>query len=301
MSLAASTGSAATSTLRRATGSSRKIARGVRSPAIGSTLLKWLAAIACVATLCLATLCLATPARAQEPTPRETAERVHREGRYPSDVTVLVPEPSSGEGAMDPAGRGRGPRGETSVDGERAASEAPPDAQLPPWVRDFFEWLGDVLGGVSGPLGWLFLALAGAALIALIVFFLASMRFGKTRIEGSARSEEARDGPVDPLLYASGAPADELAAQGRFREAIHALFLESLERIGGLEGRQRARTARELVLAVEARHPGRAELGELLDLTELVWFGGRDATEGQYLSARALRDVVVERSRGVAA
>lgn len=271
----------------------------MRSPAIGSTLRVWLAATAVV----LSTVLGVDAAKAQEPTPSETAAQVHADGRYPSDVTVLVPEPSDAEGALaGMGGRGRGPRGETSIDGERVADPVAPNVQLPPWLRDFFDWLGKVLGSASGPLGWLFLALFGALLIALVVFFIATLRFGKMRLEGSATSDqEPSDGPVDPLLYASGTPAEQLAAQGRFREAIHALFLESLERIGGLEGRQRARTARELVLAVDARHPGRAELVALLDLTELVWFGGRDATEAQYLDASALRDVVIARVREVAA
>lgn len=239
-------------------------------------------------------------AHAQDEPPSETAERVHREGHYPSDVTVLLPEPTDGSGdATD--GRGRGPRGDTSIDPDREVSEPTADAPELPFVRDLLRWLGGVLEAVAGPLGWVFLALAGALLVMLIVFFVVSMRFRAPRIDASARAAgDDEHAPVDPLLLGSRGRPEDLAAAGRFREAIHALFLVSLDRVGGTEGRQRARTARELVRAAsegDARRRAAAELQALLDLTELVWFGGRDATEAQYRSARELHDVIATSAR----
>jgi hypothetical protein len=256
------------------------------------------APLAALVPLALA-LSFAPTARAQDAPARETAERVHDEGRYPSDVTVFLPEPGGdARGGTDdgPDGRGRGPRGETGIDSGREEDAPPPDSPELPFLRDFLRWLGTALEAVAGPLGWVFLALAGALLVMLIVFFVVSMRFGPHRIDATSRAgDEDDDAPVDPLLLGGVGRPDELAAQGRFREAIHALFLESLERVGGTEGRQRARTARELVRGAYERDAGRrggAELQELLELTELVWFGGRSATEAQYCSARALRDVI---------
>ncbi|MDQ3032268.1 MAG: DUF4129 domain-containing protein, partial [Myxococcota bacterium] len=238
----------------------------------------------------------------QEEAPGEVAERVQREGGYPSDISVYVPERSEGDGTDGDGrdGRGGGSRGETSVDADREAADPPASFDVP-FLREFVQWLGGLLGSIGGPLGWVLLALAGSLLLMLIVFFVASVRWSTPRIEGTRAGEEEEGGAVDPLLMGSGESAEALAAQGRYREAIHALFLESLERVGGTEGRQRARTARELVCSVDALRLGRAELGALLDLTELVWFGGRDASEAQYQSARALRDVVIAAVRREAA
>lgn len=261
---------------------------------------------ACVGIAVLATIGMIAPsiARAQEESPRETAERVQREGSYPTDISVYVPEPTEGEGSGTDAqgrdGRGRGSRGETSIDPNREAA-APPARFDIPFLREFLSWLSTLLGSVAGPLGWVLFALAGSLLVMLIVFFVARMRWATPRLEAQAAGEREEGGAVDPLLMGTGEAAEALAAQGRFREAIHALFLESLERVGGTEGRQRARTARELVSSVDARRAGRAELGALLDLTELVWFGGRDASEAQYRSARALRDAVLATGREEAA
>lgn len=241
-------------------------------------------------------------ARAQDEA-RETAARVHREGRYADDVVVLVPESddASAAGGSGGEGAGRGPRGETSIDGDRVVEESPGPAPELPWLRDLIEWLGRAIQALSGPLGWLFLALAGALLVMVIAFFVASLRFGAGRIDARARDGDGDEDAVDPLLVGSGASADSLAAAGRYREAIHALFLDALARVGGEEGRQRGRTARELVRAVRDARAGRAELVSLLDLTEIVWFGGRDATEAQYLEARALWSAIPASDPGDAA
>ncbi|AKF10354.1 DUF4129 domain-containing protein [Sandaracinus amylolyticus] len=230
------------------------------------------------------------PAAAQED-PAAVAARVREQGGYPADVTVLVPEHESGGAPEGAEGAGRGPRGETSIDGERESPDPGPQVELP-FARPLMDWLASVLASLSGPLGYVFLALGLAVLALVIVFFAASMRFRAPRLEASARDESVGEAAIDPLLVGTGESADALAAQGRWREAIHALFLDSLGRVGGAEGRHRSRTARELVRAIDGRRAGRAELESLLDLTERVWFGARDADETQFRDARALADAV---------
>ncbi|UJR86236.1 Hypothetical protein I5071_83180 [Sandaracinus amylolyticus] len=228
------------------------------------------------------------PAAAQDEDPAAVAARVREQGGYPPDVRVLVPDHEAGSDVDGAEGAGRGPRGET-IDGERESPDPGPQVELP-FVRRILEWLASVLASLSGPLGYVVLALGLAVLALVIVFFVASLRFRAPRIEASARYEGTGEGAIDPLLVGTGESADALAAQGRWREAIHALFLDTLARVGGAEGRHRSRTARELVRAIDAGRTGRAELESLLDLTELVWFGARDADEDHFQQARALAE-----------
>lgn len=247
-------------------------------------------------------LALAVPALAlaQGPpeTPHQAVERVHREGRYPSDVIPLLPDSSGGSASddLDAEGGGRGPRGETIL-GDREAGEAGRDSTAAARIlRQIGEWLAGALSAIGGPLGWALLALGIAFLAVMAGFLLSGLRLGigPGTLEGRAGSGQAE---IDPMLLAPELSADELAAQRRWGEAIHALFVGALSRIGGQEGRLRGRTARELVLAVPPSQPGREELGELLDITEIVWFGARSASEEQYLHARALASRVGERDR----
>lgn len=222
----------------------------------------------------------------REAAPREAAERVHEVGRYPSDVVPLIPERDLATGGSDGdgmEGAGRGPRGETVL-GDRASGDqgTGDPGPLGGVVRQILEWLSGIASFFGGPLAYVILAI-GLALLAMLVAYLVSRaRLGSATAEIDARSTSG-EGAIDPMLVGPSLSAEELAAQRRWGEAIHALFLEALGRVGGHEGRLRGRTARELV--ARARRP---ELDDLLDLTELVWFGGRPATEDQYRRAREL-------------
>jgi hypothetical protein len=259
------------------------------------------AAIALAAGTSLAGALLIVPAvsRAQAVDPRGIAERIHDEGGYPSDIVPLMPD---GDRVND-EGAGRGAHGETSIDGEREAGErGTGDGTLSGWKRDLLEWLGGLLGAVTtaigAPLAYLLLAI-GLALVAVFVGFLfVHFRLPAAKQRVSASSTGERD-ELDPMLVGPRGTPDELAAQGRWGEAIHALFLVTLDRVGGREGRLRSRTAREIVRSIDPSAVGREQLAALLDTTELVWFGGREATEEQYRAARALADAVPERGPDV--
>lgn len=230
-------------------------------------------------------------ARAQE-SEREAASQVHREGGYPTDITVLVPENSrcASDGGLcedDMFGQGRGPRARSSGGGERTADPGMSHGGVPSWLRDFVQWLDALLSVTVQPLGWVLLTVLGVAMLALVGFFVARVRLS-SRADSERDVDAPMSSPLDPLLQASGLRAEDLAAQGRYREAIHALFIEALEHVGALRGVHRARTARELVMMIPREHRGHAELTRLLDLTELVWFGGRPATEEQYRDAQVL-------------
>lgn len=224
---------------------------------------------------------------------REAAERVHEAGHYPSDVVPLIPGRDQATGSGDEAmgGAGRGPRGETVLgdraSGERGTGDSGP---LGGAIRQILEWLGGITRFLGGPLAYVILAIGLALLAMFVAYLVARVRLGSASAAVEARSTSG-EGAIDPMLVGPSLSAEELAAQRRWGEAIHALFLEVLGRVGGQEGRLRGRTARELV--VRAR---RAELDDLLDLTELVWFGGRPATEDQYRRARELATSVPQRA-----
>lgn len=190
---------------------------------------------------------------------REIAERVHREGGYASDIE-LRPELDT-----------------TLVDWLDGLS-------FPDWMR---------LGGLSelaAPIAYLLLGLAilvgGGLVLYGFVLSWTHSRMKETADEATQRGAEAVQ--VDPLLLAVEQTPQEFAHQGRYREAIHALFLQALEKAGALEGRGRGRTAREIVHGLSGLGRGAAALTELLSLTELVWWGARPATYEQYQSALAL-------------
>ena len=235
-------------------------------------------------------------AQAREVAPREAAERVHEEGRYPSDVTPLIPDRSMGTGTGsgdDEEGRGRGARGETVLgdrdSGDRGTGD---DSGLGGAVRQILEWIEGLRDAVGGPVAWVLLVV-GLALVALLVAYLVvRVRLGRDAKTIEARATSA-EGEIDPLLVGPSASADELALQARWGEAIHAIFLDALGRVGGRDGRHRGRTARELVT-----RSAREELVDLLELTELVWFGGRPATEEQYHRARELAAKVPAQAKG---
>jgi hypothetical protein len=233
-----------------------------------------------------AALAVTSAVRAQDD-PREVAVRVHREGHYATDVDVPQREDDGVGGSTvdDPD------RVQLDPGRDMDPNSGSPDISVPAWLDDFFEWLGSLFSGLGQPVGYLLLALGLAAIAMLVAYLVVRMRFPVPDATATP-VEPRREEEVDPLLAGPALGADELAAQGRWGEAIHALFVRALDRVGGAEGRHRARTARELVRRVAAGRSGRAEIEELLGMTELVWFGGRAATEQQYRTAVALAGAV---------
>jgi hypothetical protein len=239
---------------------------------------------------------------AQPPSVTDVASRVHREGGYPDDITVIDDDDDShGDGAE---GAGDGPHGAIGLHGDRDGGDANPslDIPIPDFVRDLIAALGRLLGTAAVPIGYVLLAVGIALVIALIVYLIVMMRIPKRDLLAGRRRDASAEAPtLDPLLAESNASAEEHAAAGRYREAIHALFLRALrEATSAGDVDRRGRTAREVVALVERMHGAIAPLAELLALTELVWFGGRAATEEQYLAARELAANVTTSTRSLA-
>ncbi len=229
-----------------------------------------------------------------EERPGEVARGVHRRGNYPSDLEVMPTEPiTMSDGA---GGTGEGPtRPRTPVrlyrsGGENTPQRAPdPGFELP------------ALGALGEILGWLLVAVCVLVLLGALVYGLAQLRL-RASAPHEAADRKAGDGTddavLDPLLVMPELSAEELARLGRYREAIHALFIASLLTTGFRpEGKARGATAREIVhamLAVDSRKP---PLASLLTETELVWFGGRPATLETFERARSMHADVLRGAR----
>jgi hypothetical protein len=236
---------------------------------------------------------LAAPvARAQNEDPSAVAARVHREGGYPEDIVLFDDgddSPSAG-GAGEDDGAGDGPHGLVHP-GERDGGEPNQglDIPMPPFLRDLLRALSSLVGAAAMPIAYLAFALGIAVVIGFVVYMFAYLRLRPPELASRKRERQAVDAPLlDPLLEEALLSHEEYAANGRYREAIHAVFLGSLSRaLRTTDVDRRGRTAREVV-GLTARASGHEGLADLLSLTELVWFGGRPATVDQYELAKAL-------------
>lgn len=144
-------------------------------------------------------------------------------------------------------------------------------------------WIALILGGIT-----LALALRGA----LPVGVSRRARWGKQRSESAA--------PQDSERQTIAATADDLAAAGRFSEAMHLLLLTSLADLAGrLDMRIAASlTSREIVRRVDLDPAGKDAFRRLVEAVELVHFGGRDADAARYAQCRSEYDQL---SRSLAA
>ena len=226
----------------------------------------------------------AVSAHAQPVNPRELAEQVHAEGGYADELRIRG---SSGEVREFPQQRGTDQPGldarrfdhwgrgdasdRTSAPGARGQAP-PPD----------MSW-GDLVGGET--LSMLLLIVVGALLIALVivlVFALRSDRKDPPPVRRPAKSASAR---ADELPWDVGDP-DELAAQGRFSEAILAVLVGSLKVVGWQPRGERSRTAREVLWSIPATDARRRPLDEVVRRAERVRFAGDEATLESYREVR---------------
>lgn len=155
-------------------------------------------------------------------------------------------------------------------------------------------WLDKVFGGVErfghrspwiGPvMEW---GLLGIALIAVAFWVIRVLQ----RQRLAVRMESARQ--IEPWEEAARnwrELAEQQAAQGAWREAVHCLYWAS---IAALEGRSlwspnRSRTPREYVRLLEAGSTRRRLLRQQTQSFERVWYGLREAAQQDYESALAL-------------
>jgi hypothetical protein len=94
--------------------------------------------------------------------------------------------------------------------------------------------------------------------------------------------------------------ADELAAQGRFVEAMHVLLLQGLADIRQRLDEQFADsfTSREILRSTKLSEAGRGPLRDIVDRVELTYFGQRPAALTDYQACRASFNALAQALQG---
>jgi hypothetical protein len=120
------------------------------------------------------------------------------------------------------------------------------------------------------------------------------LRAGRSGTWAEDETDALQAGPRAPEVVLDA--ADELAAQGRFVEAMHVLLLQALADI-----RRRLReefadsmTSREILRSRQVSDALRRPLRDVISRVEWTYFGGHPAVRDDYLACRASFSALVE-------
>jgi hypothetical protein len=139
---------------------------------------------------------------------------------------------------------------------------------------------------------WVVVAIALGVLLYGLRDLIPIWRFGHggpwTAEDGGTDRTKGR--PAAAVLRAS----DELAAEGRFADAMHVLLLQALADIReGLDEQfADSLTSREILRSTRLSEAGRASLRDIVDRVEWTYFGERPATLPDYVACRASFDAL---------
>src|SRR6266545_4937325 len=122
--------------------------------------------------------------------------------------------------------------------------------------------------------------------------------------DGTWTSDDVAPGDIQARTPAAvlGA-ADELAAAGRFVEAMHVLLLQGLAEIRQRLDEQFADslTSREILRSTRLSEAGRTSLRDIIHRVELTYFGQRPATLPDYVACRTSFNALAQALRGIPA
>jgi hypothetical protein len=185
-----------------------------------------------------------------------------------------------------------------------------PSAEPPPAVHrsSGFSTGGE---GVSIPppaavfslLQWVAVAIAVIAVLALAAIVVRERmeRKPKRSVSGAKPEPVAQDAPPkDPPTLLSR--ADELAAEGRYLEAMHYVLLVAMAIVGGSQERRLADslTSWELLRAPSLAPPQQEALRDVVLRVERAWFGKGPADPGDYRYVRGRFDEFAAMAKGAA-
>jgi hypothetical protein len=143
----------------------------------------------------------------------------------------------------------------------------------------------------------------GAALLVLLYAFRDLIPILRSSRGDDWMSEEAfgGSGKAGSPAMALGA-ADDLAAQGRFVEAMHVLLLQGLAAIrAGLDEEfADSLTSREILRRARLSDPGRTSLRDIVNRVELTYFGQYPAVLADYQACRASFNTLTQALHGSA-
>jgi hypothetical protein len=145
---------------------------------------------------------------------------------------------------------------------------------------------------------WLVIAIAIGVLLYSFRDMLPIWRWGK---DGSWTAAETDPGSVEARTpdVVLGA-ADDLAAKGRFVEAMHVLLLQGLADIRqGLDEQfADSLTSREILRSTRLSEAGRAALRDIVSRVEWTYFGDYPADLADYVACRASFNALVQALHG---
>lgn len=160
---------------------------------------------------------------------------------------------------------------------QETPEDSPFDLNLPPElmkVLRFLMWAVVFAGG------------------ALLIYYMVNESLIYLRWKKQARPEDAAGGAEGGPGLVRGAVLGDyeaMAARGDYGEAIHALLLHCIARMAERGAAlSSAMTSREILRRLKLEQEEREALSVLVRMTELTHFGGRDASEEDFLKCRDL-------------
>jgi hypothetical protein len=140
-------------------------------------------------------------------------------------------------------------------------------------------------------LQWVLIAVAAVAILALLAIVLRERLDPQSPrgVSGSSPEPDAPIPPTDPRALL--ARADELAAAGRYAEAMHCVLLAAMASIGGQPQKSADSLTSWELLRASALAPAQLQiLRDLVTSVERAWFGKRPAEVNDYRFVRGRFD-----------
>ncbi|ACY15626.1 hypothetical protein [Haliangium ochraceum] len=204
-----------------------------------------------------------------------------------------APMPSAG--AIDAAlGRALGADHQTALPGEDVVDKGAGEVERSrrrPWSSEMRK--PPRSGGLAMLSTALLWTLVGAFAIVAVLWLVQALRQGPPREPGEvgagADETDAAAAERAALVARPLGDAEQLAAQGRFEAALHALLLRTIEELARRlpTALPRAYTSREIVARVPMPEAARDALYELVCRVELSHFGSEPAGADDYAACRA--------------
>ncbi|MXO59813.1 hypothetical protein GRI89_09700 [Altererythrobacter salegens] len=179
-----------------------------------------------------------------------------------------------------------------------APLKQPEPEPTPQWLKDLYEWLGDLFAPVGRALGGLFhaIGLTGPAWpwigAALLIAFVAWASWNwwprDNRSVKSAAGDESSWTPDREAALGLLEDADRLASEGRYGEAAHLLLQRSVRHIGELrpDALRPSFTAREIAALPVLSEAARTAFTAIAERVERSLFALRPLDSGDWHAAR---------------
>ncbi len=212
--------------------------------------------------------------------PRSVAESVFERGGYSGDLDHTRREGGGADrfpGGLNFDDREGSGDGRSLFESRRTAERAEVRPTPAPRIPEF--------GQGAATFGWILTVLVVLLLVGGLIYVALK----------ASHSPDAPElppiGPSEPIAPSAGLASirdpgdpDVLAKEGRFEEAIVALLLRSMRKVGWSPSSGRSRTAREVLFSVEG--PSHAPLQVVVGSAERVRFAGEEATESLFAETR---------------